>query len=295
MNRSALLSTLLVVCVVLAGCGGAPAESTDTPATGEPQTSTVPSTQATTTTDATTGDSSATTEEASTGTQSALADGSVVADHSDGLRDTSYEYTFAATADLPNGTVTLDERGVVDRENGIALTNQTTELVQGNETIDVATARLTFVDNGTTYERTSSGNYPTQYASSEDETTGVTPINTSDVGASILSTTENVTWRAVGTETVDGVEVTRYEASGVENFPTLTEQTETGASELDSVQSASATLLVGEDGVVRQYTYDIEGTSAGEESTISVNVRFSNVGSATADLPAWLDEAKQNS
>ena len=289
MDTRTLLSALLVVCVAIAGCGGAPTGTTDTPnadaATSSPGTSSISPTGSNGTTDGPTTD------------PAAIDGATLAADHRAALAATSYESTFSFSVDLPNGTAGIAERRTVDRAAGLATDVQTTTLDDANGTTTVAVSRLTYLGNATTYERLTGTDYATVYSSNDGDGTSTRPVNASDVGSSVVGAAASVDWTAAGTETVDGVEVTRYEAAGPESVRQFRDETSFGESALNRVEtpeSANATLLVGEDGVVRRFSLTVAGTTDGRSLTVSLDVRFSAVGSASADVPAWLDDAKQN-
>ena len=289
MDTRPLLATLLVVCVVLAGCGGASTETTDAPdadAATTLQTSSVPPTG-----------SNGTTDDGTDEPMTALDGGTLAADHREALAATSYESTFSFDIDLPDGTAGIEERRIVDRAAGLAADDQTTTLTDANGTTTVATSRLTYLGNATTYERLSGTEYATVYSSTDGDGTSTRPINASDVGSSVVGAAANVDWTAAGTETVDGVAVTRYEATGPESVRQFRDETSFGESALNRVETterANATLLVGEDGVVRRFSVTVAGTTDGESLTVSLDVRFSNVGSASVETPSWLDDAKRD-
>jgi len=281
------LSLLLVGCVVLAGCGGAPTGSTPTGTmSGE-----------TTTGTATASPTQTVTMTETTDDEAALEATTLTDRHRSALRDRSYEARFSFSVDLPNGTAGIAERRIVDRASGLALDNRTTTLTDANSTSSHVRTRFTTLGNGTTYERLGGTDYATVYSDTDGDGTSTTPIDASDLGGSVVGAAASVDWTRAGTETVDGVTVTRYEATGPESVRQFREATDFGESALNRVETAetaSATLLVDEDSVVRQFSLTLAGTTDGQATTVTLDVAFSNVGSATVDPPAWLNDAKQN-
>ena len=289
MNVRTLLALVVVACVVLAGCGGAPTDTTptQTAVAGQTDSATTP------TTEPPTADPTTTPGE----TRTALDGETLAASHRESLTERSFEARFSFAVDLPDGTASIDERVVVDRTAGLALNDRATTLTNANGTRNVTTTRFTDLADGTTYERLSGTGYATVYSDTDGDGTSTRPVNASDVGGSVVGAAASVEWTRVGQETLDGVAVTRYEASGTDSLRPFREETEFGASafeRIDDVESANATLLVGADGVVRGFSLYADGTADGDPVSVALDVRFSNVGSATVDAPAWLDEAKRN-
>ncbi|WP_255195923.1 DUF7537 family lipoprotein [Halorarius litoreus] len=59
----------------------------------------------------------------------------------------------------------------------------------------------------------------------------------------------------------------------------------------NNVSDFSATLVVGEDGIVRELTYSATVTTGGVDRQVDVTVRVSGVDETTVDQPDWLDQA----
>ena len=289
MDTRPLLATLLVVCVLLAGCGGTQTGTAD--ATTEAQRSPVSQTE---TTGATT-----TTDRPTTSADDSLAlDGThLAADHEAALAAASYESRFSFSLDLPDGTVGISERRTVDRPAGLATEVRTTTLDDANGTTTANVARLTYLGNASTYERLSGSAYATVYSTNDGQGTDTSPVDASDVGSNVVDAAASVDWTAVDTTSVDGVAATRYEATGSESVRQFREATSFGESALNRVETterANATLLVGDDGVVRRFSLTVAGTTDGEPVAVTLDVQFSNVGTASAEVPSWLDDAKRN-
>lgn len=61
--------------------------------------------------------------------------------------------------------------------------------------------------------------------------------------------------------------------------------------DIENVTAFSATLTVGENGIVRKLTYTATVQSGGDERTVEVTVRTYDVGSTTVDRPDWVSQA----
>jgi hypothetical protein len=100
---------------------------------------------------------------------------------------------------------------------------------------------------------------------------------------------------AVGTETFDGVTVTRYEYRD----PLLWQQfgaTDFGGSENVTITEFTLVSLVDEDGLARSTGWTVVGeTEAGEEVRAEWRFELTGVGSTTVPDPAWLAEAEAQS
>ena len=156
-----------------------------------------------------------------------------------------------------------------------------------------------YTDGETTYQRevVSFGDYSqTQYAVSVTAAGTVEPVTFEAVVGSPEEATNDtgeefgqVQFTRVGTETYDGVEVTRYEAIGRE----VTDIVNAGLDEGDdaSFSRVAAAVLVDTEGVVRYqsftFTLEQDGTTYDAELVRVVEA----VGSTTVAEPDWLDEA----
>lgn len=98
--------------------------------------------------------------------------------------------------------------------------------------------------------------------------------------------------RFVGTETFDGVTVSRYETSGDESFWWTGGATGTDPDELDSLEFEYV-LLVDADGLARHEAWTVVGTTnAGERVEHRWQYELTGVGSTTVEDPDWLPDAK---
>jgi hypothetical protein len=122
------------------------------------------------------------------------------------------------------------------------------------------------------------------------------PVNfTTVVGEVSNATTASVPYEEVGTETFDGVQVTRYEASGEELARSLGLLNGTGGTFQNvTFVSASTELLIDGDGIVRRASFDVVvDTEQAGEVTISFSQEITAVGSTSVPEPDWLEEAMQ--
>ena len=191
--------------------------------------------------------------------------------HTETIRSAG-SYTLVANVSLSgeDSALVQDARGRIDLENDKQYVVQFASFF-GNQT----TYRYT-ADN-TTYERVVPEDGETQYQTNEGGTITQPTVNTDNVDA--------FEWEQQGTETHEGVDVTRYEATGVANYTALP----TSPSE-ENVSDASATLLVSEDGVMHEYVVEYTQESSGSTQEVSVRYAATDVGSTTVEEPDWLDE-----
>ncbi|WP_135536199.1 DUF7537 family lipoprotein [Halostella pelagica] len=195
--------------------------------------------------------------------------------HRDTLRSAgSYtaEVNISLTSD--ESSITQDTRGKVDLENDRQYVVQSASLF-GNRTT------YRYMADNVTYEKVVPEGGETRYETTQNAETASASVNTDNIDA--------FEWEQRGTETHEGVGVTRYEATGVANYSALP----TDASE-DNISDLSATLLVTEDGVMYEYTVDYTRES---DSTQELSLRYAtrDIGSTTVEEPDWLDEAQSNS
>lgn len=162
---------------------------------------------------------------------------------------------------------------------------------------DVATDRYT--DGDDTLERLTIG-------SGDDATVryrqgdGVTPVNATSAMRADLATeaAESINWTQTGVVERNGTTLTRYVATGRENFTNFRgtdlgtlDQLDTNATDA-TTDSMNATLLVSSNGLVREFRFSFAGTADGEPAALQFTVRTTDVGTTDAAPPDWLDEAK---
>lgn len=168
----------------------------------------------------------------------------------------------------------------VDLENGEAYSVRETAVV-GNRT----TYRYT--NDNTTYRKQVVGNDEETASYATSESADVAPVNaTPRVAPGLI---DGLEWRQAGTEARDGVNVTRYEATGVANLTAVVGPNATA----ESVTDVNATMFVDADGIVRQYelTYTVEGD--GRTMTVTYSFSTTAVGLTMVEEPDWIDEAKE--
>jgi len=313
--RTRLIAVVTALLVVLAGCGGlggdngattSPVETTTqgetATTTTAPDTTTANGTgttattdgPATTTTDETGTADGTTTDETTTASPGGDTSGDLPADagqrHREALRS-SGSFTVDTVYVLGNETqdfITSNTTSQLDLDTDRGYRNGTSALGQ------FRTVRSTYTDGDVTYHRTNNS-IQTQYqrATAPYEGGSVQPVNFTTVVGQAANATSNVSYAESGTTTFDGVEVTRYEASG----DALARELGGGSTDLlqnASVESASSTVLVDGDGVVRLMNFEV--VFVGEDdsrATLRIEQRVTEVGSTTVSEPDWLDEAKE--
>ena len=212
---------------------------------------------------------------------------------SDSSFATSLSFQLLTVRDGENRSVFINRTVAIDRENERALADG--ELVQANGD---ALATTTYTAEGTTAERrvlTRGDDTMTDYRSATPPYDGqVQPVNESSVvDRSLLqSLGSDINWTYTGTETVDGDSVSRFEATGsnVTGFA-ADDAVSTNVSANGTTDSASATVLVDEDGVVRSFQYRVTAERDGRPVTVTLSLSVSQVDDTTVAEPAWLSEA----
>ena len=263
------ISTILVVLtVVLAGCSGggvtdsgdAGADSADTPGTDGPTSATPTAASGPPTSD----DLSLTDPETRLREAGSFA--------------SEWYYTVTET----DGTTTSLTRSYrVDLDTNRSLQRIETTAPDGSFAIE------TFVADGTSYTRYGEGD-DVQYASSDRQVDAFE--RATGHGAGLSGDLESDA-RFVGTETYDGVTVSRYEYDN-----TAAWQDYGGSlygSENVSVTDFTVAVLVDSDGVARLTTWTLSGEAA-DGTPVSSEWRYSvtDIDSTTVADPAWLDEAR---
>jgi len=298
MNTRALLVVAVVVMAALAGCGlgGDGGDATTTTTTTDDTATTTTTTTAEETTATTT-----TTAEETTATTTTTAGG-------------------GGTGDLPADAAEQHERALRDAGSfavaqELSYTNETTSLLGSDIASELdldagrgyqngsfsfggfASVQSSYTDGDETWERQNSsfGGVQYSYGTAPYDASEPTPVNfTTVVGETVNATTSNVSYSRTGTTTVDGVEATVYEADGQQLLDELGFNASSGSFFGNAtVQSASATVAIDDDGIIRLATFEIvlETEDAGRV-TISFEQRVTDIGETTVEEPDWLDEAK---
>lgn len=150
---------------------------------------------------------------------------------------------------------------------------------------DVSLDNEFFHADGTTYTRYGTGEEAT-YSAAESE---FAPQDTLfSVESSISSASDLEAFSATGTETYDGVAVTRYERT---DRPTWVNQQAAG--EDFTWTSFDYVVLVDEDGLVRYESWGGTGVDdEDDEFTMTFSYSLTDVGSTTVADPDWLSEAQ---
>lgn len=212
---------------------------------------------------------------------------------SDSSFTTSLSFQLSTVRDGENRSVFINRTVAIDRESDRSLASG--ELVQASgDTL----ATTTYTADGTTAERRvlSRGEEEmTDYRSASPPYDGpVQPVNESSViDRSLLqSLGSDINWTSAGTETVDGDSVSRFEATGsnVTGFA-ADDAVSTTVSANGTTNSASATVLVDEDGVVRAFQYRVSTERDGQPVTVSLSLSVSQVDDTSVAEPDWLSNA----
>lgn len=164
-----------------------------------------------------------------------------------------------------------------------------------------------YTDGNVTYERLAFGtgdSATVRYrrgGTDDGSLGGVQPVNLSSATNANLAkeVAESINWTQTGVVDRDGETLTRYEATGRENFTDFRDDTDLGsleglganASEA-TIDSVNATLLVSPDGLVREFRFRLTGTTDGKSIVMQFAVRTTDVGATDATPPDWLDEAR---
>ena len=125
--------------------------------------------------------------------------------------------------------------------------------------------------NGTTYQRAPAESRPPSQPAGRDH------LYLLFVG---LDTT------VTGTETRDGTTLYRVNSTGVADAEVLADELRT-----ETVENASLSALVTEDGLVREYHVEYAGTVENATIRVERTTRFANLGETTVERPPWYDEA----
>lgn len=166
---------------------------------------------------------------------------------------------------------------------GIRTRNRTTQL--GSQVREETLA--VYTDGNTSYAK-ATGPRGTNYASTSvgaDDGVTIQHVNTTGVDQSLAAFVDAFEWSRVGTETVDGVGMARYNATAVANATLV-------LGEVGTLHSANATLLVAADGTIRQRRLVADYTRDGTRTTAELELVLSDIGETTVAEPDWLAAAK---
>lgn len=266
--RVQVLTVLVALLVVVAGCAGAP---TDSP-TGDSDDGDTPATEGA----GDAGDSGDAGDEAGD---------FGVSDPETRLRDAgSFTSTWTLTTTDSTGAVSvLTNTFSVDLD-----ANRTSETlsIPGDE---AGVSYERFIADGTSYTRIGDGTEVFYQILPSDEDQVEYALAR---GASFAyDEFEDATF--VGTETFDGVAVDRYEYTD----PTLWRQygvTAFGSDENVTITDFTLVVLVDEDGLARSSSWELRGeTEDGDPVSAEWRFELTDVGTTTVSDPVWLDEAQE--
>ncbi|MFC5972377.1 hypothetical protein ACFPYI_13635 [Halomarina salina] len=217
----------------------------------------------------------------------------LAADHASNLREAG-SFTVVLTQNSSTGegaTTDQRQRVAVDLDANRTLLTGSADQRSGNRSVSneqtvYGTDEATFVRIGQgedaryQYIDASGGGPMTPSLGGEQ----FVPLNAT---SSLATATD---WTRNGTTTQDGETLTRFVATGNE---TLADSV--FASSGVTVTRYDATLLVTNDGTVRQSSFTLGVESGGQSATQRVDVRITDVGNTTVEEPDWLDEAREQS
>lgn len=276
MNRSVILTVLLGLMVVLAGCnGGLTGDGTTT--TGDDLTQTP-------------------TPEPQPYTQSGdeLSASTLVTDHEAAIRAAeTFTNRLTISIDTENGSLVLNTTTRVDLARNVGLENNRLlfeEFILDSTVYTTGTssfARDSFESNDTEFTEYSKGSEP--YDSNDPEPVNATESMQLDI---IVDAVDGATWTQVGLEQYDGVSVTRYEAKGVDSFRDLRDDIDPAAN--NTITNAEAVLLIDQNGIVRfiEITFEVDGDDGAGK--LVYRSEITDIGSTTVSEPDWLDKAKNS-
>lgn len=162
-------------------------------------------------------------------------------------------------------------------------TSETTAIRDGTLAIE----ENQYHEDGVTYEKSSI--VDTDLYNSTEEPFSSFEANNSNT-SNIEKMLENVSVESAGTVTRGGDTLYQYNATGVDNAEPFVSTVQ--PVEIDAVESFNATLLVDEEGIIRQFESTTTYTEAGERWNATVAVQFTDVGSTSVEEPDWLENAK---
>lgn len=210
-------------------------------------------------------------------------DAESVADaHVDALTDAgTYTIESDATQESPGRNRTVETSGLVRGDISSGAVFSRTESAQ-------RTVELYSDGDGTAYQQFAAGDQ-SQYQNVSGQAGNATQY-ARDTVTSFVGLFD---FTYAGTEDVDGETVHVYEADGAASVntssPAFAQLNES------NVDEASATMHVGEDGVVRMAGYDLTVTVQGRTQSVETTQRFTELGSTEVAEPDWLSEAQSDS
>lgn len=213
--------------------------------------------------------------------------------------------TFDSSSLNAEHTAALEAAGSFTRESSLVIRNgSATRYINGSYAIErdgpaINHANITTVGGGrvrgpppttrytaggTTYERRGTGSDARYRRGSEpygeDEPQPINETVAYSLGQIARAVVDGSTWEETGTDRVEGVAVTQYDASG-EDF---------GARGFLNTEG-TARIVVDENGVVRYVAYEFVASVGGRETQYVYEAGYTGVGSTTVEEPAWTGQA----
>jgi len=212
---------------------------------------------------------------------------------------TSLSFELASERNGTERSVFVNRTVEVDREN--QRLRSVGELVQADGDSLTTTTYTAGEETGEHRVLKQDGESRTEYRYDTEPYDGaVQPVNESEVvdRALLRAIGTDINWTYAGTETVDGETVSRFEASGIENVSGFSAGAAATDGDVgsnvsaDANDTATATVLVDDDGVVRQFEYTLVTEQDGVPVRVSLTVDVTAIGQTTVEEPSWLDEAR---
>lgn len=100
----------------------------------------------------------------------------------------------------------------------------------------------------------------------------------------------NISFEAVGTVIRDKETLYRYSSTGVADPEAFFYTAE--FSTIDAVKSVNSTLLVDEEGIIREFDVTVTYRSDGKTQTGTINYRITGIDATTVKKPGWIEKAK---
>lgn len=194
------------------------------------------------------------------------------------LASSGFAVTYDANVTEPGNTTTVSYAQAV--ETGSEEVHWRMNVSSGGQT----GSRAQYYANDTVYSRTNAvGSDAPRYGNQSNEYalgpfTGLDFVRPALVDVSYGSSEET---------THDGTPAVVYSDASIESTTGLFGQ----GTDPANVSEFSATLVVGDDGIVRELRYSATVTNDGTARTVEVTVTVTDVGETTVSRPAWVSEA----
>jgi hypothetical protein len=163
--------------------------------------------------------------------------------------------------------------------------------IEGGADVPGAALMERFSADGVTYVKMGQGDEAIYFAESGDDWFSLSEATLDDSYYDYADEQDDALVKT-GSETFDGVSVTRYEATDVEQWAYF----QPYVAEDGRITDFEYVILVDDDGVVRSMTWYLAGVDeSGDEPrpfSQRVEMRLTDVGTTTVEDPDWLDEAR---